>query len=128
MGIAGGVESMSLNDMSTSVPEVRAINPAAATSFSCSILTQWTAMGDAAVIFVQVNFERVADNKLSKDCTIPMGMTSDEIATRFNVSRRVSMYVCHPFRSYHHIIIAHLLSRQCCVTAPGPRYLCCSIA
>lgn len=55
-GIAGGVESMSLNDMASSVPEV--------------------------------NFERVAEHKDSKDCTIPMGATSDEVASRFNVSRR----------------------------------------
>ncbi|EWM24705.1 3-ketoacyl- thiolase peroxisomal [Nannochloropsis gaditana] len=54
-GIAGGVESMSLTDMSTSVPDV--------------------------------NFERVSENALSKDCTIPMGQTSDEVATRFQVSR-----------------------------------------
>ena len=55
VGIAGGVESMSLNDMASSVPEI--------------------------------NFERVTEHQLAKDCTIPMGQTSDEIATRFQVSR-----------------------------------------
>jgi acetyl-CoA acyltransferase 1 len=55
-GIAGGVESMSLNDMASSVPEI--------------------------------NFERVTEHKDAKDCTIPMGATSDEVASRFNVSRK----------------------------------------
>lgn len=35
----------------------------------------------------QVNFERVAEHKESKDCTIPMGATSDEVASRFHVTR-----------------------------------------
>lgn len=34
-----------------------------------------------------MNFERVTEFKESKDCTIPMGQTSDEVAARFNVSR-----------------------------------------
>ncbi len=56
VGIAGGVESMSLTDMASSVPEI--------------------------------NFERVAEHQDAKDCTIPMGATSDEVASRFRVSRQ----------------------------------------
>ena len=53
--IAGGVESMSLTDMASSVPEI--------------------------------NFDRVQQFKNSKDCIIPMGQTSDEVASRFKVTR-----------------------------------------
>ena len=56
MGIAGGMESMTSNDMGSTIPDV--------------------------------NWEKVYENKLAKDCTIPMGNTSDEIGTRYNISRQ----------------------------------------
>lgn len=40
-------------------------------------------------LLLQVNWEHVHEHKLSKDCTIPMGVTSDEVAQRFSVSREV---------------------------------------
>lgn len=38
-----------------------------------------------------MNWEHVHEFKDSKDCTIPMGATSDEVAKRYNVTRQVRL-------------------------------------
>jgi len=42
---------------------------------------------DMASSVPEINFDKVQQFKNSKDCIIPMGQTSDEVATRFKVTR-----------------------------------------
>jgi len=81
VGISGGVESMSTTDMSSSVPDVNWEKVAdCPLGFLFILSSSFMSYFYRSYPFIVV--------LLAQDCTVPMGITSENVAEKYQITRR----------------------------------------